>query len=79
METLLERYPEILQSTTDQKLELIDELWACVRRDDNIAVPPGHQTELDNRLATILKDPSLALDPASARALLKPEKRSWNR
>ncbi len=71
MSSVLERYPELVQATTEQKLELIDELWECVRREDRVFVPAGHVIELERRLDAVRKDPSLALDPSAARALLK--------
>lgn len=71
MAHVLERYPELLQATTEQKLELIDALWECVRRDDKISVPDSHLAELQRRLDAIREDPSLALAPSAARALLK--------
>jgi len=71
MAHVLERYPELIQATMEQKLELIDELWECVRRDDEISVPASHVSELNRRLDAVRNEPSLALDPSAARALLK--------
>jgi Putative addiction module component len=71
MAHVLNRYPELIQTTTEQKLELIDELWECVRRDDEVSVPASHIVELNRRLGAVRSNPSLALEPAAARALLK--------
>jgi hypothetical protein len=71
MAHVLDRYPELIQATTEQKLELIDELWECVRRDDEISVPASHVVELNRRLEAVRSNPSLALEPSAARALLK--------
>ena len=71
MAHVLDRYPELIQATTEQKLELIDELWECVRRDDEVSVPASHVVELNRRLEAVRNNPSLALAPSAARALLK--------
>ena len=71
MALVLEKYPELFQATTQQKLELIDELWECVRRDDGVAVSTSHLAELSRRLDAVRSNPSLALEPSAARALLK--------
>jgi len=71
MAHVLDRYPELIQATTNQKLELIDELWECVRRDDEISVPSSHFAELNRRLEAVRSNPALALEPSAARALLK--------
>jgi hypothetical protein len=69
MSHVLERYPELVQATTEQKIELIDELWESVRRVDEIPIPACHVVELDRRLEAVRSDPGLALDPVAARAL----------
>ncbi|MFZ5497202.1 MAG: addiction module protein [Verrucomicrobiota bacterium] len=55
----------------DEKLALIDELWESVRRSAEIQIRSDHVRELEQRAAAVSADPSLALPPAPARALLK--------
>lgn len=63
--------PGLEKASVDQKLALIDELWESVRRSAEIEIRPDHLQELDRRVAAVAADPSLALTPAQARALLK--------
>lgn len=71
MTSLLSRIPEIAHATPDEQLAMIDELWELVRRSDRISIPPSHLTELERRASAVLADPSIALSPKEARALLR--------
>lgn len=71
MSSVLDRYPEINQASPEQKLAMIDALWESVRRSGSIPVPPEHLTELNRRIEAVRNDPSLALNPTDARALLR--------
>lgn len=61
----------LAEASVDQKLALIDELWESVRRSAEIQIRPDHVPELERRVAAVAADPSLALTPAQARALLR--------
>ena len=63
--------PGLAEASVDEKLALIDELWESVRRSAEIEIRRDHVQELDRRVAAISADPSLALTPAQARALLR--------
>ena len=71
MTSLLSRLPEVANATPDEQLAMIDELWELVRRSDRISIPESHLGELERRVSTVLADPSIALSPAEARALLR--------
>ena len=71
MPNVMERYPNLANATPTEKLALIDELWLSIRDTAAQSVSTEHQTELDKRIAMIEADPSLALDPETARGLLK--------
>ena len=63
--------PGLAEASVDDKLALIDELWESVRRAGSVPVREDHLQELERRVAEIEADPSIALTPAQARALLK--------
>ena len=71
MGSLSNRIPGLTEASVDDKLALIDELWESVRRSGLIEVRKDHLQELDKRVAAVNADPSIALTPAQARALLK--------
>jgi len=71
MSGLSTRIPEIAEASVDEKLALIDELWESVRRSGRVEVRADHLLELEKRAAEVAADPSIALSPAQARALLK--------
>jgi putative addiction module component (TIGR02574 family) len=71
MSSLSMRIPGIAEASVDEKLELIDELWESVRRSGLIEVRQDHLEELEKRVAAVKADPSIALSPAQARALLR--------
>ena len=71
MSSLSARLPQIAEASVDEKLALIDELWESVRRSGLIEVREDHLLELGKRVAALSADPSIALSPAQARALLR--------
>ena len=71
MSSLSQRIPGLTEASVDEKLALIDELWESVRRSGLIEVREDHQQELEKRVAAVNADPSIALTPTQARALLK--------
>jgi putative addiction module component (TIGR02574 family) len=71
MSVLLSRVPEIAAATPEEQLAMIDELWELVRRGGNITPPESHLAELTRRVDAVRADPSLALSPEAARALLR--------
>jgi putative addiction module component (TIGR02574 family) len=71
MPSLSARIPEIAEASVDEKLALIDELWESIRRSVRVQVRADHLQELEKRMAAVAADPSIALSPAQARALLE--------
>ena len=71
MPSLSARIPEIAEASVDEKLALIDELWESIRRSVLVQVRADHLHELEKRMAAVAADPSIALSPAQARALLE--------
>lgn len=71
MSSLSTRIPGLSEASVDEKLALIDELWESVRRSATIEVREDHLQELSRRVEAVSADPSIALTPAQARALLK--------
>ena len=65
------RVPGLAEASVEEKLELIDELWESIRRSGRVEVRQDHLDELERRVAAVRSDPSIALSPAQARALLK--------
>jgi len=65
------RIQGLTEASVDEKLELIDELWESVRRSGDVPIHEDHLQELEKRLAAVSSDPSIALTPAQARALLR--------
>jgi putative addiction module component (TIGR02574 family) len=65
------RVTGLAEASVDEKLALIDELWESVRRSAQIEIRPDHLSELDRRAAAVAADPTIALSPAQARALLR--------
>ncbi|MCF3649250.1 addiction module protein [Synoicihabitans lomoniglobus] len=72
MPNVMERYPDLANATPNEKLALIDELWLSIRESATEIITSEHQAELDQRIAKIDADPTLAMDPGTARGLLKP-------
>ena len=71
MSSLSMRIPGLSEASVDEKLALIDELWESVRRSATIKIREDHLEELSRRVDSVNADPSIALTPAQARALLK--------
>ena len=71
MSSAILRVQGLSEASVEEKLALIDELWESVRRSGLIEIRDDHLTELERRVEAISSDPSLALTPAQARALLK--------
>lgn len=71
MSTLSMNLPGIDEASVDEKLQLIDELWESVRRSGRVETRQDHLEELEKRVAAVNADPSIALSPAQARALLR--------
>lgn len=71
MSELSARIPDLERASVDEKLALIDELWESVRRSGVIEMPDDHLVELQSRVAAVNEDPTIALTPAQARALLR--------
>jgi putative addiction module component (TIGR02574 family) len=65
------RIPGLSEASVDEKLALIDELWESVRRSTLVEVREDHLQELSKRVAAVNADPSIALTPTQARALLR--------
>lgn len=71
MSSLSIRIPGLAEATVDEKLALIDELWESVRRSGAVQVRADHLKELEKRISAVNEDPSIALSPEQARALLR--------
>jgi putative addiction module component (TIGR02574 family) len=71
MSSLSQRIPGLTEASVDEKLALIDELWESVRRSGLVEVRSDHLQELERREQAVRTDPSIALNPAQARAQLK--------
>jgi putative addiction module component (TIGR02574 family) len=71
MSSLSARIVGLSEATVDEKLDLIDELWESVRRSGVLQMREDHLEELRKRVATVNSDPTIALTPTQARALLK--------
>ena len=66
----LAEIPELQSASAEEKIELIDELWASIPR-DSLPSPQSHLTELDRRVAAVRDDPSKALLPETARQRIR--------
>ena len=63
-------FPQLTSATPQQKLELIDELWASIPP-EAVPTPEAHVTELNRRLEAVVRDPTKALSPEEARARIR--------
>ncbi len=59
-------FPQLESATPQQKLELIDELWATIPP-DAVATPASHVTELNRRLSVFQDDPKKSMSPEEGR------------
>ena len=62
--------PQLNSASPEQKLALIDELWASIPP-AALPTPSAHLTELDKRLADLSDHPEKALSPETARARIR--------
>lgn len=66
----LAQIPDLQGATPEQKIELIDELWASIPR-ESLPTPPSHLDELNRRVDAVQNDPSRALTPEEARRVIR--------
>jgi putative addiction module component (TIGR02574 family) len=66
----LAEIPELKTASPEEKIELIDELWASIPR-ESLASPQSHLKELNQRVAAVQKDASRALTPEEARQRIR--------
>ncbi len=66
----LAEIPELSAASPEEKIELIDELWASIPR-DSLTSPQSHFKELNQRVEAVQKDPSRALTPEDARQRIR--------
>jgi len=62
--------PQLQSATSDEKIELIDELWASIPP-ESVVTPDSHVAELNRRIASLGEEPKKALTPEEARARLR--------
>lgn len=63
----LAEIPQLKTASPEQKLVLIDELWASIPA-TALPTPSAHLTELEKRLGDLRSHPEKALSPEAARA-----------
>ena len=63
-------FPQLKSATPQQKIELIDELWASIPP-DAVPTPESHVSELNQRLGALSRDPAKALSPEEARSRIR--------
>lgn len=66
----LAEIPSLKAASPEEKIELIDELWASIPR-ESLASPPSHLQELNQRVAAVQQDASRALTPEEARQRIR--------
>lgn len=66
----LAEIPQLKSASPQQKLNLIDELWASIPT-DSLPSPRSHLTELRTRLAELRRRPEKALSAQEARARIR--------
>jgi putative addiction module component (TIGR02574 family) len=66
----LTEIPQLRSATPDEKIELIDELWASIPP-ESVATPDSHLAELNRRMARLEQESGKALTPEEARARLR--------
>ncbi|MBI5768038.1 MAG: addiction module protein [Verrucomicrobia bacterium] len=63
-------FPQLKSATPQQKLELIDEIWATIPP-EAVATPASHVAELDRRLSALERDSKKTLSPEEARIRIR--------
>lgn len=63
-------FPKLQSASPQEKLDLIDELWATIPP-EAVATPASHVTELDRRLKALESDSKKALSPEEARTRIR--------
>ncbi len=66
----LTEIPQLRSATPDEKIELIDELWASIPA-ESVTTPDSHIAELNRRMARADAVPGKALTPEEARSRLR--------
>jgi putative addiction module component (TIGR02574 family) len=66
----LAEIPQLNSASPEQKLALIDELWASIPP-AALPTPSAHLTELDKRVADLSDHPEKTLSPETARARIR--------
>ncbi len=66
----LTEIPQLQAATPDEKIELIDELWASIPA-ESVTTPDSHIAELKRRLSRVEQEPGKVLTPEEARARLR--------
>lgn len=66
----LAEIPQLKTATPQQKIELIDELWASIPP-ESLPTPDSHVAELQERMAALQSHPEKALTPEEARARIR--------
>ena len=66
----LAEIPALKSASAADKIELIDELWASIPR-QNLPTPDSQLSELARRVASVDSDPSRALTPEEARRRIR--------
>lgn len=66
----LAEIPQLNSASPEQKLALIDELWASIPP-ASLSTPTAHLAELDKRLTDLRAHPEKALSPETARARIR--------
>ena len=62
--------PQLRSATSDEKIELIDELWASIPP-ESVVAPDSHVAELNRRIASLEEEPKKALTLEEARVRLR--------
>ncbi len=66
----LTEIPQLKSASPEEKIKLIDELWASIPP-ESVVPPDPHLTELEKRLANFEREPGKALSPEAARARIR--------
>lgn len=66
----LTEIPQLRSATPEEKIELIDEIWASIPA-ESVTTPESHIAELNRRMARVEEEPGKVLTPDEARARLR--------